>query len=584
MEYSRFGWMARLAWLPSVLLILAPVACGHGGGSSSPLPPGAPVSVTVTPAPASVAAGTTYPFTATVTGTPNTSVNWRVNGVPGGNASSGTISTSGLFTAPGTVPNPATVTVTALSLADPTQSASTAVTITAGPSGPTLVVDKSGGGAYTTIQAALDKATAGTTIQVRAGTYTEFLTFPTSGSASGGYITLQGDAGAILSGNNQDVSRQQPMIAITGRSYLKVVGLEICNLTSTNKANGDPTAILVSGGGSHLEFRNNTIHHITCLADSSNGNAHGISIYGDSATAISNIVISGNQIHDNKTGWSENCTLDGNVTDFEISNNDIHDNDNIGIDISGYYGVAPSGSPDCSRNGIIYGNHVFNITSSNNPAYGTPASYGADGIYVDGGSNVIIERNTVDRCDLGIEAASENAGHASDSVWIRSNFVSRSQIANLSVGGYAAAKTGSSNHIYIYSNTTCQSAGAEVQFQYNAQNITIENNIFVQGPKGNYIGNWGTGNAAPVLDSNLYFGGSTTSSGDFLDAHPLFVNPLLVSPYADLHLQAASPAINAGLSISGTDWQGNPAAGNLDLDGAARVQGGAIDVGADEVR
>ena len=52
-------------------------------------------------------------FTATVTNTTDTAVTWQVNGVTGGNATVGTINSSGLYTAPAVIPNPASVTITA---------------------------------------------------------------------------------------------------------------------------------------------------------------------------------------------------------------------------------------------------------------------------------------------------------------------------------------------------------------------------------------------------------------------------------------------------------------------------------------
>jgi uncharacterized repeat protein (TIGR03803 family) len=54
-----------------------------------------------------------------------------VNGVTGGNATVGTISTSGLYTAPSSIPNPATVTITATSQVDQNASASANVVIAA---------------------------------------------------------------------------------------------------------------------------------------------------------------------------------------------------------------------------------------------------------------------------------------------------------------------------------------------------------------------------------------------------------------------------------------------------------------------
>src|SRR3989442_1450699 len=102
-------------------------ACS-GAGRSNTAPP--QISVTISPTSASVATGQTKQFTATVTGSSNTGVTWRVNGVTGGNSTVGTISTSGLYIAPNAVPNPATVTITAVSQADSSKSFSASATIT----------------------------------------------------------------------------------------------------------------------------------------------------------------------------------------------------------------------------------------------------------------------------------------------------------------------------------------------------------------------------------------------------------------------------------------------------------------------
>jgi hypothetical protein len=89
-----------------------------------------PVSVTISPTSATVRVNRTKQFTATVLNSSNTTVTWKVNGVVGGNTTVGTISSSGLYRAPGAVPNPATVTISATSVADPTKSAGAAVTVT----------------------------------------------------------------------------------------------------------------------------------------------------------------------------------------------------------------------------------------------------------------------------------------------------------------------------------------------------------------------------------------------------------------------------------------------------------------------
>ena len=78
----------------------------------------------------SVLLGSSQTLTATVTNTSNTNVTWSVNGVAGGSASTGTISTGGTYTAPADLPSPAIVQVTATSQADPTKSATAQLTIT----------------------------------------------------------------------------------------------------------------------------------------------------------------------------------------------------------------------------------------------------------------------------------------------------------------------------------------------------------------------------------------------------------------------------------------------------------------------
>jgi hypothetical protein len=82
--------------------------------------PGAAISVSVSPTTATVGSGGTEQFSAQLTNTSNTAVTWS--------ATSGTVSTTGLFTAP-IVTATKTVTVTATSVADNTKSASATVTV-----------------------------------------------------------------------------------------------------------------------------------------------------------------------------------------------------------------------------------------------------------------------------------------------------------------------------------------------------------------------------------------------------------------------------------------------------------------------
>jgi hypothetical protein len=71
----------------------------------------------------------TTQFSATVKNSSNTTVQWTVNGIVGGNSTVGTILASGLYTAPGRVPAGAVSVVTATA-ADTTNSASASVNVT----------------------------------------------------------------------------------------------------------------------------------------------------------------------------------------------------------------------------------------------------------------------------------------------------------------------------------------------------------------------------------------------------------------------------------------------------------------------
>src|SRR5258708_15359006 len=80
--------------------------CGAGGASPPPPPPPT-IEVTVKPTSGSVVLGGQTTFTATVINTTDTAVSWGVNGVPGGNATLGTINSAGVYTAPADQPSPA---------------------------------------------------------------------------------------------------------------------------------------------------------------------------------------------------------------------------------------------------------------------------------------------------------------------------------------------------------------------------------------------------------------------------------------------------------------------------------------------
>ena len=164
---------------------------------------------------------------------------------------------------------------------------------------------------------------------------------------------------------------------------------------------------------------------------------------------------------------------------------------------------------------------------------------------------------------------------------MRDNFISRGYQGNVLMGGYDASR-GDAVNVVVVNNTTSQGANGEIELQYNCAGITIKNNILCARTAQPYISNGGGNNTNVVVANNLYFGASNTSPGSYPYARARFINPLLLSPLTDLHLQVGSPAVDAGIDL-GNDAQGHALSGASDIEGRPRVQGGAIDIGAQEL-
>ncbi len=105
-------------------------ACGGAQGAAPAASGAAPVTVAVNGS-AMVMLGASAQYAAKVSGTSNQAVHWAVNQVAGGNAQLGTITTTGLYTAPAVLPGSGTVAIAAASEAEPGVSSSIAVALQA---------------------------------------------------------------------------------------------------------------------------------------------------------------------------------------------------------------------------------------------------------------------------------------------------------------------------------------------------------------------------------------------------------------------------------------------------------------------
>jgi hypothetical protein len=456
---------------------------------------------------------------------------------------------------------------------------------------------------WRTIQKAANTLAPGDAVRVRGGVYAEHVTVNVSGSATNGAVTFAAYPGETPILDATGVTPPNPdaaLFLLIGKSYVTIRGFELRNDKAT-AGSRVPCGIMVRGPSHHLDIRDNDIHDI--WYHTASGNAFGIAIYGDSTTPMTRIVIDGNRVHHCRTGNSETIVVNGNVTDFEITNNRVHDNTNIGIDCIGYEGTCPDRAQDRARDGVVRGNVVWNCTSTSNPAYGNAP--GAGGLYVDGGTRIVFERNVSFQNDIGIELASEHSGTATDFITVRDNVIYRNKIGGLYMGGYASTKGRAENctvrHNTFWENDTLADGAGEALFQWYVTGNTITHNVFVAGAQNYLFINPRTTNSGNVIDYNLYFAPAGAANAEWRwgtmkvgfnawraavqaatptnESHSSFADPRFVdvaNTPPNFHLRPDSPAIEAG------DPALTAAAGELDLDAAPRRSGARVDLGADE--
>ncbi|MCL2364063.1 MAG: DUF1565 domain-containing protein [Defluviitaleaceae bacterium] len=246
------------------------------------------------------------------------------------------------------------------------------------------------------------------------------------------FLTIRNFPGevAVLDGSLNAPSDQggHQMIIITNSDYVRIYGLVIQNNAPLNHGFATPSAILVETAGAltgrsqGVEILNNTILGMdgdtfgmpTVNAPGANGSA--IQIYGRAQTdarALRYVRVEGNEVGYCRVGWTESIVVAGNVSDFVIRHNFVHNNNNIGINVIGLWGwVTGTGNTanarlywNRTRRGLIEGNVVINNIGYDNHA--SEGCGGASGIYVDGAMDMIIRYNFVSGSSVGISVGTE---------------------------------------------------------------------------------------------------------------------------------------------------------------------------------
>ncbi|HHG86159.1 MAG TPA: T9SS type A sorting domain-containing protein, partial [Bacteroidetes bacterium] len=405
--------------------------------------------------------------------------------------------------------------------------------------------------------------------------------------------TLRNYANEIVDIDGNGISNQEAIIEMIDVSWIRIEGLRIHN-SIMNDAKG----ILIEGKCNNISILNNEIYDIHFSNNpnfpvSDTTNAQPLIVYGtDPNSPVENLLIQGNTIHNSRTGYSEALAVNGNVANFQITGNIVHDISNIGIDIIGHEGTCPDSTRDQARQGLVNSNTVYRCIAN----YATSA-----GIYVDGGMQINVENNTLYHNGYGIEIGCEKIGKTASQVNVRNNVAYDNEVAGLSLGGFdypngsGAVVNAIVRNNTFYSNNFGNTGVGELYLTY-CDNCLLQNNIFYPSAQNTLV----VGENVPqtlTMRYNLTFsaGGSsglnydwngTTISGfiafqmataqeaNSLFADPLFVAASITNP--DFHISSSSPVVDAGdpntiVSILETD-----------LDGLARVEGSYIDIGADE--
>lgn len=322
--------------------------------------------------------------------------------------------------------------------------------------------DGTEGSPWRTLQQAADQVQPGTTVLVDDSA-------PYEGGLS---IEHGGERGAWVIFKNRDADKAPKLVGGIDRdavvdiraSFIVLQGFEISG--HQRAAGADTIGIQIEASDDHLsniEIRNNVIHDIGPGVIDENAcyyNGHGI-IAQSEGKRISDLIVDGNELHSLYVGHSECLVLNGYVEHFRVTNNFVHDVNNIAIDIIGY----EKNDRETTKHGLIADNVVLDASnywpycSRGNCAYPV-GDESSDGIYVDGGAELIIEYNVVGRADHGIELQSEN-GQLIRNVEVRHNAVFNSHYKNFTLGDHDGSSEHSNNffdapHLSDPSHEGCQ--------------------------------------------------------------------------------------------------------------------------------
>jgi len=271
---------------------------------------------------------------------------------------------------------------------------------------------------------------------------------------------------------------EKPVIFFTGVgrgfnaedcAYLQINGLTV----------KEPIGEGIRVHSSHdIIISNNEVYGLGKRGNPGGYGSHAIVVDGRKGRVSSNILVTGNYVHDNLTRYSikrekgddEALTIRGAVSYATAENNRVTDNQFIGIDIIG----PEKENWGHSHHNVVRNNYVV----GNGFKYGEE-KYG-DAIYVDGGSDHIIENNNVENNrGSGISAGQEHGGEILKNITIRRNVIGNQQEDQFYLGDTSNSVSNVSNILYEenYIYATKPSDDAHIGIGAGA-NLQLYNNHF----------------------------------------------------------------------------------------------------------
>lgn len=337
------------------------------------------------------------------------------------------------------------------------------------------------GGRYPTIQAAVDAAVPGDTVQIAGGTYREVVNFRKSGSP-GAFITVKAKNGEKVIVDGSGVlpaisTAARGLLTLDRRQYIKISGLTVTRSNRHGIYAGHASNIVVEnseisyardggilvGNGSDVTIDNNRVHHNNAAAESG----------------------------DIERSANEGVTL-FQVTGFEIKNNTVFENEEEGIDVK-----------NGARDGAVHDNNVYRNNGPN--------------IYIDGANDVRVYNNNVH----------DAKGQTKSGI------------------GLAVESGGSARNVSIFNNVIHGNPGGGVDFWIGRyEDVQIVNNTIYDNGKTAISARDGTVSDSAAIN-NIAYGNALKSVAGIAMEHNLTSDPDFVDVAKDdVRLKAGSAAID----------------------------------------